>query len=133
MADNPTDSGGPAAAADTNSSNGPKTLSVAEQLEQLNAARKLVLEQPAYYDRIVKGVLPIIGPNAALPLRRWGAEFLAESLATPVLSTRDKENLVIAVLDTLRSLLEGVGEDLIVLKACVGAAASAYPVTLRWM
>jgi symplekin len=110
-----------------------KTLSVAEQLEQLNAARKLVLDNIAYYDRIVKGVLPIIGPTAALELRRWGAEFLAESLATPVLTMRDKENITVAVLDTLRRLIEGAGEDVIVLKACVAAAASAYPIALRWM
>ena len=106
---------------------------VAEQLEQLNAARKLVLETSTYYDRIVKGVLPIIGPTAPVELRRWGAEFLAESLATPVLAMRDKENITIAVLDTLRGLLDGAGEDTIVLKATVTAAASAYPVALRWM
>ncbi|KAK3903771.1 hypothetical protein C8A05DRAFT_32472 [Staphylotrichum tortipilum] len=108
-------------------------ISVAEQLEQLGAARKLVLENSTYYDRIVKGVLPIIGPTAPLPLRRWGAEFLAESLATPVLSMRDKENITTAVLDTLRGLLEGAAEDPIVLKASIAAAASAYPVALRWI
>jgi symplekin len=110
-----------------------KTLSVGEQLEQLSAARKLVLENSAYYDRIVKGVLPIIGPGSPLELRRWGAEFLAESLATPVLTMRDKENITVAVLDTLSALLEGAGEDVIVLKASVAAASSAYPVALRWM
>ncbi|KAJ4290634.1 hypothetical protein N0V88_006381, partial [Collariella sp. IMI 366227] len=83
-------------AADTSSSSTTNQLSVAEQLVQLNQARKLVLENAAYYDRIVKGVLPIIGPTAPLDLRRWGAEFLAESLATPVLSMRDKENITVA-------------------------------------
>ncbi|KAK4136682.1 hypothetical protein BT67DRAFT_187943 [Trichocladium antarcticum] len=110
-----------------------KTLSVAEQLEQLSAARKLVLENSAYYDRIVKGVLPIIGPGSPLELRRWGAEFLAESLATPVLAMRDKENITVAVLDTLSALLDGAGEDVIVLKASVAAASSAYPIALRWI
>ncbi|KAK4042204.1 hypothetical protein C8A01DRAFT_44727 [Parachaetomium inaequale] len=114
-------------------SNNAAAISVAEQLEQLGAARKLVLETPTYYDRIVKGVLPIIGPTAPLALRRWGAEFLAESLATPVLAMRDKENITVAVLDTLRGLLDGAAEDAIVLKACVAAAASAYPVALRWI
>jgi symplekin len=120
----------PSAAA---ASNNAAAISVAEQLEQLGAARKLVLETPTYYDRIVKGVLPIIGPTAPLALRRWGAEFLAESLATPVLAMRDKENITVAVLDTLRGLLDGAAEDAIVLKACVAAAASAYPVALRWL
>ncbi|GAB1310164.1 Symplekin/Pta1 N-terminal domain-containing protein [Madurella fahalii] len=104
-----------------------------EQLKQLDAARKVALENATYYDRIVKGVLPIIGPTAPLVLRRWGAEFLAESLATPVLTMRDKENLTVAVLDTLRALLESPGEDTLVLKASVAAAASAYPVALRWI
>ncbi|KAH6634141.1 hypothetical protein B0J18DRAFT_9852 [Chaetomium sp. MPI-SDFR-AT-0129] len=117
--------------ASTPSSN--NAVSIAEQLEQLGAARKVALENTTYYDRIVKGVLPIIGPTAPIQLRRWGAEFLAESLATPVLATRDKENLTIAVLDTLKGLLDGAGEDAIVLKASISAAASAYPVAFRWI
>jgi symplekin len=110
-----------------------KTLSVSEQIQQLNAARKIVLEDPTYYDRIVKGILPIIGPSSPVELRRWGAEFLAESLATPTLSSRDKENLTVAILETLRSLVESPNEDPLVLKASVVAAASAYPVVVRWM
>ncbi|KAK3309660.1 uncharacterized protein B0T15DRAFT_11088 [Chaetomium strumarium] len=108
-------------------------LSVAQQLQQLNTARKVVLENNSYYDKIVKGILPIIGHNAALELRRWGAEFLAESLATPVLRMSEKENMTVAVLETLRGLIEGADEDMIVLKASVAAAASAYPVALRWI
>ena len=110
-----------------------KTLSVDEQIQQLNAARKIVLENAAYYDRIVKGILPIIGPTSPVQLRRWGAEFLAESLSTPALSTREKENLTVAILETLRSLVDSPNEDPIVLKASVMAAASAYPVVMRWM
>ncbi|KAL2174756.1 uncharacterized protein P884DRAFT_208012 [Thermothelomyces heterothallicus CBS 202.75] len=121
------------AADSTSTPSSENTISVAEQLEQLGAARKLVLENPTYYDRIVKGVLPIIGPAAPVELRRWGADFLAESLATPVLAMREKENITVAVLDTLRSLLDHAGEDAIVLKSSIVAAASAYPVALRWI
>ncbi len=110
-----------------------KNLSVSEQIQQLNAARKIVLENAAYYDRIVKGILPIIGPSSPIELRRWGAEFLAESLSTPALGSRDKENLTLAILDTLRSLVESPSEDPLVLKASVIAAASAYPIVMRWM
>ncbi|KAK3336883.1 hypothetical protein B0T19DRAFT_53771 [Cercophora scortea] len=110
-----------------------KTLSVSEQIQQLNAARKIVLENAAYYDRIVKGILPIIGPTSPVELRRWGAEFLAESLSTPALTTRDKENLTVAILGTLRALVESPNEDPLVLKASVMAAASAYPVVVRWI
>lgn len=110
-----------------------KPLSVGEQIQQLDAARKIVLENPTYYDKIVKGILPIIGPSSPVELRRWGADFLAESLGTPALSTRDKENLTLAVLETLRSLVEDPKEDALVLKASVLAAASAYAVVMRWM
>ncbi|KAK1830337.1 mRNA cleavage and polyadenylation specificity factor complex subunit pta1 [Podospora conica] len=110
-----------------------KTLSVTEQIQQLNEARKIVLENASYYDRIVKGILPIIGPSSPVELRRWGAEFLAESLSTPVLNSRDKENLTVAILDTLRLLLESKGEDPLVLKASIIAAASAYPIAMRWI
>ncbi|KAK3341242.1 hypothetical protein B0T25DRAFT_335481 [Lasiosphaeria hispida] len=110
-----------------------KTLSVGEQIQQLNAARKIVLENAAYYDRIVKGVLPIIGPSSPVELRRWGAEFLAESLSTPALNSRDKENLTVAILDTLKLLVESPNEDPLVLKASVIAAASAYPIAMRWI
>ncbi|KAL2270961.1 hypothetical protein VTJ83DRAFT_332 [Remersonia thermophila] len=118
-------------AADGTSSS--SALSVAEQLEQLNAARKLVLENSTYYAQIVKGVLPIIGPQAPVELRRWGAEFLAESLATPVLSMGEKEGIAVTVLETLRHLIEAPSEDAIVLKASIAAAASAYPVVVRWI
>jgi len=110
-----------------------RALTVGEQIQQLNNARKMVLENPAYYDKIVKGILPIIGPSSPIELRRWGAEFLAESLATPVLNSRDKENLTVAILDTLQLLVEGPSDDMLVLKASVMAAASAYPIALRWM
>ena len=110
-----------------------KTLSVSEQLQQLSAARKIVLENASYYDRIVKGILPIIGPSSPVELRRWGSEFLAESLSTPALTMRDKENLTVSILETLRSLVESPNEDPLVLKASVIAAASAYPVVVRWM
>ncbi|KAK4193524.1 mRNA cleavage and polyadenylation specificity factor complex subunit pta1 [Podospora australis] len=108
-------------------------LSVKEQLQQLQLARKLTLENKEYYDRIVKGVLPVIGPSGPLELRRWGAEFLAESLATPVLNMREKENMTLAVLETLSSLLESEQNDTIVLKATIAAAASAYPIVFRWI
>ena len=110
-----------------------KPLTVAEQLEQLNAARRIVLENPAYYDKIVKGTLPIIGPTSTLELRRWGADFLAESLASPVLSSRERENLTVAVLHTLKELVESPNEDSLVLKSSITAAATAYPVILKWM
>ncbi|KAH8885081.1 hypothetical protein GQ53DRAFT_367031 [Thozetella sp. PMI_491] len=109
-----------------------KTLSVEEQLQQLNAARKIVLENPPYYDKIVKGTLPIL-QSPFVELRRWGADFLAESLATPVVSTRERENLTLAVLHKLQELVDNPNEDTLVLKSSIMAAATAYPVIMRWI
>jgi len=110
-----------------------KNLTVDEQIQQLNGARKIVLGDPSYYDKIIKGILPIIGPSSPLELRRWGADFLAESLSTPALRSSDKEIVTVAILDTLRTLLENPNEDTLVLKSSVMAAASAYPIAMRWM
>jgi symplekin len=109
-----------------------KTLTVWEQIQQLNEARKIVLENPSYYQKIVEGILPAIRPSAPIELRRWGADFLAESLSTPVLSIPDKVGLTIAVLGTLRELVESQKEDPLVLRSAVIAAASAFPHVLRW-
>ncbi len=107
-------------------------LSVEEQLQQLNTARKIVLENPPYYDKIVKGTLPIL-TSPFVELRRWGADFLAESLASPVLSTRERENLTLAVLHMLKELLETPNEDTLMLNSSIMDAATAYPVIMRWM
>jgi symplekin len=109
-----------------------KTLTVGEQIQQLNEARRIVLENSAYYQKIVQGILPIIGSSSPIELRRWGADFLAESLATPSLAVPEKENLAVAVLGTLKDLVESQSEDPLVLKSSVMAAASAYPLVLRW-
>jgi len=108
-------------------------LAVSVQIQQLNDARKVALENPNYFDSIVRGILPIVGPSSPVELRRWGAEFLAESLSTPVLSMRDKESLTVTILETLRQLVNSPNEDALVLKASIMAAASAYPVVMRWM
>jgi symplekin len=110
-----------------------KNLSVEEQLRQLNDARKLVLGDVGYYSQIVQGILPIIGPSSPTELRRWGAEFLAEAFATPALPSKDKETMSLIVLETLKGMVENHNEDPFVLKAAVMAAASVYPLTMRWM
>ena len=84
--------------------------SVAEQIRQLNDARKHVLLDPKVYSSIVQGVLPIIGPSSVLELRRWGSDFLAEAFATPSLPLRDKETLSLLVLETLRAMIENPKE-----------------------
>ena len=103
------------------------------QLAQLNAARQLVLGDAAFYPQIVNGILPIIGVNARLELRRWGAEFLAETFASPMLASAQKEQLASNVLQTIQDLLGLPGGDAVVLKYIVQTAASLYPLIFRHM
>ena len=108
-------------------------MSVTDQLVQLNAARNLVLGDAAYYPQIVEGILPIIGVNAPLELRRWGADFIAETFATPALGLQQKQSLCLIVLETIKSLLEQPEEDVEVVKKIVQAAASIYSLVFRYM
>ena len=108
--------------------------SVGDQLAQLDAARDLVLGDAAYYPQIVRGILPIIGATARHELRRWGAEFLAETFASPTLAMNTKESLSLIVLDTLLAMLvleEEKEKETGVLKSVVQFAASVYPLVFR--
>ncbi|PYH46651.1 RNA-processing protein PTA1 [Aspergillus saccharolyticus JOP 1030-1] len=102
-----------------------------DQIAQLDAARNLVLGDAAFYPQIVNGVLPLIGSRARLELRRWGAEFLAETFASPALASAQKEQLAANVLQSQREILELPEEDPLVLKHIVQSAASLYPLVFR--
>ncbi|TKA51253.1 hypothetical protein B0A49_11621 [Cryomyces minteri] len=102
-----------------------------DTITQLNAARNLALGDAAYYPQIVPGVVPIIGANASLDLRRWGADFLAETFASPTLAGEEKQKLSLVVLQTLKDFLENPSEDTGVVKSVVQAAASIYPLVVR--
>ena len=107
--------------------------SPAEMLSQLEAARKLALGDPQVYSQVVPGVLPLIGTAAALEVRRWGAEFIAECFASASLPNTQKEGLVADVLPTLRAYLDNPSEDQAVLRSAVQAAASLYPLVFKRM
>lgn len=104
-----------------------------DQVAQLNAARNLVLGDAAFYPQIVNGIIPLIGARARLELRRWGADFLAETFASPVLATAQKEQLAATVLQMIREILELPESDVAVLKSVVQIAASLYPLVFRHM
>lgn len=106
---------------------------IEEQVKQLNVARGMVLADPTSYPQIIHGVLPIIGRDARVELRRWGSDFLAETFANPTLPPQQKETLALVVLETLKSLIENPQEDSAVVKSIVQAAASIYPLVVRWM
>lgn len=109
------------------------TLSVAQQIKQLDDARKLVLTDANYYPQIIQGILPIVAPGARVELRRWVADFLAETFASPTMAPTQKETLSLIVLETIRGMLENPQEDEAVVKGCVMVAASVYPLVVRWM
>lgn len=106
---------------------------IANQISNLNDARKLTLSDPSLYAQVVPSILPIIGRDAIVEIRRWGAEFLAETFASPALPAAQKETLCLTVLEALKALIEVEGQDATVVKHCVQAAASCYPLVVRWM
>jgi len=108
-------------------------LTVDQQINQLNDARKLVLQDASFYPHIIQGILPIIGPKARVEFRRWGADFLAETFASPHVPAKKKETLGLVVLETLKAMIENPQEDSTVVKSIVQTAASIYPLVVRWM
>ncbi|KAI1977768.1 hypothetical protein LOZ53_004874 [Ophidiomyces ophidiicola] len=105
--------------------------SLVEQMSQLDAARNLVLGDAALYPQIVHGIIPIIGPSSRLELRRWGAEFLAETFASPAFPQSAKQKLSTEILQTIQELLDIQNEDAAVVKSVVQVAASVYPLVFR--
>ncbi|KAI1170262.1 mRNA cleavage and polyadenylation specificity factor complex subunit [Nemania sp. FL0916] len=108
-------------------------LSVADQIRQLEGARGLVLKDVSYYAQVIQATLPIIGPSSQVEFRRWGSEFLAEAFASPAVPLSSKETLSLGVLDTLKSLVEDPRQDVLVLRGVIQAAASIYPLAMRWI
>lgn len=106
---------------------------IANTIKQLNAARNLALADPALYPQIVPGLLRIVGADAILDLRRWGADFFAETFASPVLTSDHKQNLSLLILDTLKGFLDNPNEDITVIKSVVQTSASIYPLIFRHM
>ncbi|KAF4634018.1 hypothetical protein G7Y89_g4091 [Cudoniella acicularis] len=108
-------------------------FSVEQQIKQLDDARKLVLKDANHYPQIVQGILPIIGPSARVELRRWGADFLAETFSSPTVPAQQKETLSLIVLETIKAMIENPQEDNAVIKSIVQTAASIYPLVVRWI
>lgn len=111
----------------------------ADTIRQLNSARDIVLRDATIYPQVVPGVLPVIGPSTPVEQRRWGADFLAETFASPVIGADAKETMCVGsgVLDTLRGYLNrkedmGEDEDPAVVKSAVQCAASVYPLVFRY-
>ncbi|KAF2799413.1 hypothetical protein K505DRAFT_294742 [Melanomma pulvis-pyrius CBS 109.77] len=104
----------------------------AQTLGQLESARSLALGDGRYYPTIIPGVMPIIGANAnaSLEIRRWGADFLAETFASPTWPLDAKASCALTVLATLKEYLDVVA-DSGVIRSAVQAAASIYPLVYK--
>lgn len=107
--------------------------SAAAVIKQLNQARDLALRDPALYPQIVPGLLHIVGANAIIDLRRWGADFFAETFASPIIPSDQKQQLSLRVLDILKGYLDNSDEDVAVVKSAVQTSASIYPLVVRHM
>lgn len=107
--------------------------SVEIQIKQLGDARKLVLSDASHYPQIIQGILPIAAPGARVELRRWVADFLAETFASPSIPSQQKESLSLLMLETLKVMIESPQEDPAVVRSVVQTAASVYPLVVRWM
>ncbi|KAF2277461.1 uncharacterized protein EI97DRAFT_292454 [Westerdykella ornata] len=105
--------------------------SSSQSLAQLEAARGLALGDGRYYPTIIPGVLPIIGvnANATLEVQRWGADFLAETFASPTWAPDVKASSALTVLPTLHEFVEAT--DASIVKSAIQAAACIYPLVYR--
>ncbi|TID17127.1 hypothetical protein E2P81_ATG09683 [Venturia nashicola] len=116
---------------------------MAAQISSLNQARALALVDPSMYSKVLPAVLPILSytnnPNLSLELKSWGADFLAEIFSSPILSSDDKQAMVIQVLPVLREFLQLPGgvsttpiDQIGTVKSAIQAAASVFPLVFRY-
>lgn len=102
-------------------------------LAQLNSLRTLTLRDASHYKTIVPKVLGFFAPGNVLEQRRFGADFLAEMFASPLLPVEDKQALAVQSIELLRQFLETPGEDAAVVKSVVQASTSVYPLIFKHM
>ncbi|PPJ60239.1 hypothetical protein CBER1_01325 [Cercospora berteroae] len=113
------------------------SLAPSQMLQQLNSAREISLKDHTLYPKVIPGIIPIISQSSApLELRRWGADFLAETFASQAVTPDEKQQMSLGVLDTLKGYLNrrelmGEDEDKSVVKSAVQCAASIYPHVFR--
>lgn len=109
------------------------TSSPHETILKLEKARRLALGDSTHYGRIIPSILPVIGPQGLLELRRWGSSLIVEALSCPSLPSDQKQQLALTVLKPLKQYLEKPAEDATVVKNVVQAATSAYPIVFKYM
>ncbi|KAF3919571.1 Symplekin [Dactylellina cionopaga] len=105
---------------------------VRTKLAHLNQAREIVLQDPKFYPDILGGILPhIVASDAAIELRRWGAEFLAETFSSPRIPAQTKQELALTCLEPLMTLLGELETG--ILKNVIQSSSSIYPSIFRYI
>ncbi|KAF3909175.1 Symplekin [Orbilia brochopaga] len=107
-------------------------VAVKDKIAQLNQARSLVLQDSKFYPDILKGILPVIvAPSSVIELRRWGAEFLAETFSSPLITGQKKQELALTCLGPLMTLLSELETG--ILKNVIQCSSSIYPLIFRYI
>jgi symplekin len=105
-------------------------LTVAQQIDQLNQAKQLVLQDASFYPQIIRGILPI-AQKPEPRLRSWCAKFLADGFASAEVNAGERQTLAVACLHTIDILFEET--DLRVVKNLIECSASIYPLIFKHM
>lgn len=106
--------------------------SPAQVLASLETVRRACLENPGQYVTVVPAVVPVLQGQQDVEIRRWGADFVAEAFANPIIPGNDKQSMVVpTVVSLLRAMLENHHEDIVVVKSAIQACASIYPYVFR--
>ena len=102
------------------------------QLQHLKDARAIVLKQPDYWPQVLTTSMGMVtSTNSLIEVRRWCADFLAESFSTPMIDLSAKQELAVTCLDGLLQLSEETEAG--ILKSVVQCSASVYPIIFRYM
>lgn len=104
-----------------------------ELLVQLERIRQACFSEASNFVQSIPNILFLIASTQPLEQKRWGASFLAEGFASPLVTLQDKLNLALKALPTVRAYFDNPDEDAAVLKSAVQIATSIYPLIFRHM
>ena len=101
----------------------------ADTLDKLKQLRQFALQDPTKFNDVFPQATMTAGPMSPLVLRRWGAEFIAESLANPTWPMEMKSLLGRELLlPILQYYVNEPKQDTSVLKSAIQIATSFYPI-----
>lgn len=107
--------------------------SAGNTFSQLQKLRYETLKDAHHYKSVVPAILGVIAPGNPLEIQRYGADFLAETFASPQLPVEEKEDIALKALDLLRQYLDVPGQDAVIIKSVVEASTSIYPLIFKHM